>query len=333
MKISTRTFREPYHFHKNLHWRKSMETIDRYRGSLLGLACGDALGTTLEFKSPGTFKPVTDIVGRGPFRLKPGEWTDDTSMALCLAESLIECKAFDPADQMRRYLRWYRKGHLSSTGRCFDVGNTTRDALVRFERTGEPYSGSTDKYSAGNGSIMRLAPVPLFFAGDPEKAIEMSGESSKATHGNALCVDACRYLGALMVGAVSGASKEELLSGMYSPVTGCGDRNPLVPELAAIAMGSFKRRNPPAIKGTGYVVQSLEAALWAFHNSSSFEEGCLKAVNLGDDADTTGAVYGQLAGAYYGEEGIPEGWRKKIVQGGKIVSFAGRLAELAGTAF
>jgi ADP-ribosyl-[dinitrogen reductase] hydrolase len=310
-----------------------METIDRYRGSLLGLACGDALGTTLEFKAPGTFKPVTDIVGGGPFRLKPGEWTDDTSMALCLAESLVECKGFDPDDQMKRYLRWYREGHLSSTGRCFDIGNTTRDALMRFERTGEPYSGSTDKYSAGNGSIMRLAPVPLFFAGDPDKAIEMSGESSRTTHGNIFCVDACRYLGALIVGAVNGTPKEELLSAKYGPVTGYWDRNPLVPEIEAIAMGSFKRRNPPAIKGTGYVVQSLEAALWAFDRSSSFEEGCLMAVNLGDDADTTGAVYGQLAGAYYGGEGIPVGWRKKIVQGGKILSFAEKLAEVAGAAF
>jgi hypothetical protein len=146
-----------------------MEIIDRYRGALLGLACGDALGTTLEFESSGTFKPVTDIVGGGPFGLKPGEWTDDTTMALCLAENLIECNGFDPADQMTRYLRWYREGNLSSNGRCFDIGNTTRDALTRFERTGEPYSGSTDKYSAGNRSIMRLAPVPLFFPRPPKK--------------------------------------------------------------------------------------------------------------------------------------------------------------------
>jgi ADP-ribosyl-[dinitrogen reductase] hydrolase len=309
-----------------------METIDRYRGALFGLACGDALGTTLELKSPGTFKPVTDIVGGGPFRLKPGEWTDDTSMALCLAESLIECKGFDAADQMKRYLRWYREGHLSSTGRCFDIGNTSRDALMRFERTDEPYSGSADKYSAGNGSIMRLAPVPLFFASDPEKAIFMSGESSRTTHGNILCIDACRYFGALIVGAVSGTSKEDLLSERYCPVAGYWDRNPLVPEIGAIAGGSFKRRNPPAIKGSGYAVQSLEAALWAFYRSSSFEEGCLLAVNLGDDADTTGAVYGQVAGAYYGVEGIPEGWRSKIAMRGLIEDYAERLLEMGGTA-
>jgi ADP-ribosyl-[dinitrogen reductase] hydrolase len=307
---------------------KKMEAIDRYRGSLLGLACGDALGTTLEFKPPGTFKPVADIVGGGPFRLKPGEWTDDTSMALCLAESLIECQGFDPADQMRRYLRWYREGHLSSTGRCSDIGNTTRDALMQFEMTGEPYSGATDKWSAGNGSVMRLAPVPLFFASNHEVAIEKCGESSRTTHGNILCIDACRYLGGLIVGAVSGISKEELLSERYCPVPGYWDRNPLVPEIAEIAGGSFKRRNPPALKGTGYVVQSLEAALWAFYHGSSFEEGCLKAVNLGDDADTTGAVYGQLAGAYHGEEGIPEGWRSKIAMRSSIEHYAGKLFEV-----
>ena len=132
--------------------------IARYRGILLGLAAGDALGTTLEFRRPGTFAPIADIVGGGPFNLPAGAWTDDTSMALCLAESLIERRGFDPVDQLERYVRWYRLGHLSSTGNCFDIGNTVRAALNRFERTREPYCGSTDPMAAGNGSIMRLAP-------------------------------------------------------------------------------------------------------------------------------------------------------------------------------
>ena len=136
-----------------------MNLLDRYRGALLGLAAGDALGTTVEFSPPGTFQPLDDIVGGGPFNLKPGEWTDDTSMALCLAESLIECKGFDPVDQLARYVRWKREGHNSSNGRCFDVGGTVLKALARFERTSEAWSGSTDPLSAGNASIMRLAPV------------------------------------------------------------------------------------------------------------------------------------------------------------------------------
>ena len=273
-----------------------MEPIERYRGSLLGLAAGDALGTTLEFKRPGSFDPVEDIVGGGPFGLRPGEWTDDTSMALCLAESLIETFGFDPTDQLERYVRWRRDGHLSSTGRCFDIGVTVGSALSRFERMGEPYCGSTDPYSAGNGSIMRLAPVPLFFALDPRRAVARAADSSRTTHGAPEAVDACRYLAALIVGAVQGAAKEELLSDHYSPAPGLWDEEPLAPRIAEIAAGSFRRREPPEIRGTGYVVESLEAALWAFDRSSSFHDGALLAVNLGDDADTTGAVYGQLAG-------------------------------------
>jgi ADP-ribosylglycohydrolase len=170
-----------------------MQPIDRYRGCLLGLATGDAVGTTLEFEPPGTFTPIQDMVGGGPFGLQPGQWTDDTSMALCLAESLIEQNGFDPTDQLERYLQWYRVGHLSSTGQCFDIGNTVYSALMQFERTGEPYCGSTNPRSAGNGSLMRLAPTPLFFARNPKEAIEMSAESSRTTHGAETAVDACRY--------------------------------------------------------------------------------------------------------------------------------------------
>jgi ADP-ribosyl-[dinitrogen reductase] hydrolase len=288
------------------------ETIDRYRGCLLGLAAGDALGTTLEFRRPGSFRPVTDMVGGGPFGLDPGEWTDDTSMALRLAESLIECRGFDPADPMRRYLRWYREGYMSSNGRCFDIGATVRSALGRFERTRQPYSGSTDPHSAGNGSLMRLAPVPLFYALHPKEAIERAGDSSRTTHGARTAVDACRYFAGLIVGALRGESKERLLFPGYCPVPGYWERRPLCPAIAAIAVGSFARKEPPQIRGTGYVVECLEAALWAFAKGSSFEEGALLAVNLGDDADTTGAVYGQIAGACYGAAGIPERWQARI---------------------
>src|SRR5579871_4967454 len=135
-----------------------MTTLDRYRGCLLGLAAGDALGTTLEFTPPGTFDPITDMVGGGPFDLKPGQWTDDTSMALCMAESLVTQKGFDPGHQLETYWRWYHDGHLSVKGRCFDIGITTAAALRRFDQTRDPYCGSTDPQAAGNGSLMRLAP-------------------------------------------------------------------------------------------------------------------------------------------------------------------------------
>jgi len=303
--------------------------LERFRGCLLGLAAGDALGTTLEFRSPGSFAPLTDMVGGGPFRLAAGQWTDDTSMALCLAQSLVECKGFDPSDQMARYVCWYREGYLSSTGHCFDIGNTVRGALERFERTGEPYCGSADPRSAGNGSIMRLAAVPLFYSQVPREAIAKAGESSRTTHGAAAAVDACRYLAALLVGVVNGVDKQTLLAERYSPIPAYWKQNPLVDEIDAIAAGSFKRKQPPEIQGTGYVVRSLEAALWAFYHANSFREGCLLAVNLGDDADTTGAVYGQLAGAFYGAEGIPVAWRSKLAYRELIASLAERLFVLS----
>jgi ADP-ribosylglycohydrolase len=305
-----------------------MKEIERFRGCLLGLAAGDALGTTLEFSTPGRFLPIKDMVGRGPFSLKAGQWTDDTSMAICLAESLIKCKGFDPYDQMTRYIRWYRDGHLSSTGVCFDIGNTVRRALEKFESTGDPYCGSSDPRSAGNGSLMRLAPVPMFYAKSPLEALKKSGESSKTTHRARSAVDACRFYGGVIVGALQGISKDILLSEHYCPEFGFWETNQLVEEIDHIAVGSYKTKQPPEIKGTGYVVDSLEAALWAFYNSRSFEEGCLLAVNLGQDADTTGAIYGQLAGAYYGEKNIPPSWRSKLALKNMVRELADHLFSL-----
>ncbi|MET3210682.1 UNVERIFIED_CONTAM: ADP-ribosyl-[dinitrogen reductase] hydrolase [Paenibacillus sp. PvR008] len=289
-----------------------MELIkDRFFGCLVGLAAGDALGTTVEFSSPGTFEPVTDIVGGGVFGLKPGQWTDDTSMALCLAESLVRKDEFDPADQMRRYNNWYYVGYMSSTGTCFDIGGATRGALHRFEATGDPYSGSVDPMSAGNGSIMRLAPVAMAYANRPEEALMYAEMSSRTTHGAAESVEACAVLAAILVAALRGADKEAMLSADV-----CRKWRQGKPAYSAaieeIIQGSYRHKEPPEIQGTGYVIRSLEAALWAFHHSTSFENGALLAVNLGDDADTTGAVYGQIAGAYYGQSGIPGHWREKL---------------------
>ncbi|WP_226002704.1 ADP-ribosylglycohydrolase family protein [Paenibacillus sp. BJ-4] len=284
---------------------------DRFFGCLVGLAAGDALGTTVEFSSPGTFEPVTDIVGGGVFGLKPGQWTDDTSMALCLAESLVRKDEFDPADQMRRYTNWYYMGYMSSTGTCFDIGGATRGALHRFEATGDPYSGSVDPMSAGNGSIMRLAPVAMAYANRPEEALMYAEMSSRTTHAAAESVEACAVLASILVEALRGADKEAMLS---ADVCRKWRRDKLAYSAAIeeIIQGSYRHKEPPEIQGTGYVIRSLEAALWAFYHSTSFENGALLAVNLGDDADTTGAVYGQIAGAYYGQSGIPGHWREKL---------------------
>ena len=307
----------------------TIDAVDRFRGCLLGLAVGDALGTTLEFSAPGTFSPVTDMVGGGPFGLKPGEWTDDTSMALCLAESLLDRRGFDPLDQLERYARWCDHGYMSCTGRCLDIGNTVAAALRRFGESREPYPGDADPMTAGNGSIMRLAPIAMFYARLPRKAIEYAAASSRTTHRAREAVDGCRYLASVIVGLLNGRSKETVLAGDYEAVSGLWDKEPLARKVAKIRQGSFRERQPPQIRGSGYVIASLEAALWAFSKSGSFMEGAVLAVNLGDDADTTGAVYGQIAGAAYGVSGIPARWLEKLVWRERIQSMADALYKAA----
>ena len=303
---------------------------ERFQGCLLGLAAGDALGTALEFEQPGTFQPIADMIGGGPFGLSPGQWTDDTSMALCLAASLTECGGFDAADQMRRYASWADEGYLSSTGECFDIGNTVSRALSHFRRTVEPFAGSTDPRTAGNGSLMRLAPVAMFYAQDAREAMRHAAESSRTTHGAREAVDACRYFAGLLVAALVGTDKDTLLQPGFSSVEGIWNSEPLAEKVAMVAEGSFKGREPPDIRGTGYVVESLEAALWAFHRTETFREGALAAVNLGDDADTTGAIYGQIAGAHYGAAAIPRSWRERLTMGVEIATAADQLRRHAG---
>jgi ADP-ribosyl-[dinitrogen reductase] hydrolase len=301
-----------------------MRQQDRFRGCLLGLACGDAVGTAVEFAARGTFSPLTDMIGGGVFRLKPGEWTDDTSMALCLASSLTELGRFDPADQMQRYWKWVEDGYWSSNGRCFDIGNTVYDSLERFRRTGEPYSGSTDPWSAGNGCIMRLAPAPMFFHFDRGRAIEMSGESSRTTHGAAECVECCRLLGGILVRLLDGASKDEALFEHGVEGLTCE-------KVQAIARGDYRSKSEDEIAGSGYVVRSLEAALWCFMQAHDFRGAVLRAANLGDDADTTAAVCGQLAGAFYGDAGIPQNWLECLARCGEIRDLADKLWQHGGS--
>lgn len=278
---------------------------DRARGALLGLAVGDAIGTTVEFKPRGSFKPMTDMVGGGPFDLKAGEFTDDTSMALCLGASLIE-KGFDLHDQMTRYTRWANDGYMSSNGRCFDIGIATRGSLQRFQRSGNPKSGSTDPQSAGNGCIMRLAPVPIRYVDQPIHAVDYCEEQARTTHQAPECLAASRLFGEILVRALLGMSKEEILAAPR--LTG-----KLPTKLDAIGHGRYRRKGRDAIRGTGYIVDSLEATLWCFSQSENFRDCVLMAANLGDDADTTAAQAGQIAGAYYGEAGIPAEWLGKLV--------------------
>ena len=293
----------------------NLDRMNRARGAMLGLACGDAIGTSAEFLPRGSFTPLTDMVGGGPFDLKPGEFTDDTSMSLCLASSLIE-NGFDLNDQMTRYVRWRDEGYLSSTGRCFDIGNTTDEALEVFKRTGNPISGSTEPDSAGNGSIMRLAPIPIHFLDTPDLALQLCAEQSRTTHQSPECVMACRLLGEVLIRSLQGKSKVDVLAPSQQVLE-------LSSGLRSIACGEYQTKTIDQIRGSGYVVESLEAALWSFWKTDNFKDGVLLAANLGDDADTTASIFGQIAGAYYGQGGIPVEWIQKLTMGDEI----GELAE------
>ena len=291
---------------------------DRQRGCLLGLAIGDALGAAVEFQPAGTFDPVTGYRAGGPHKLNPGEWTDDTSMALALADSIADV-GWDLNDQAHRYVSWWREGEYSVNGRCFDIGNTTAAALQRFKKRNDATtSGDSSPRASGNGSIMRLAPVPIHFVDcfpdQIEQLAKFAAESSITTHASPQCVSACRYMALVLAGLMHGLDREEVLAADWAPLRELKEIELFHPEIETVAAGSFRQLNPPEIKGSGYVVKSLEAALWAFHNAVDFREAVLKAVNLGDDADTTGAVCGQLAGAFWGETGIPQDLRDGLAR-------------------
>jgi ADP-ribosylglycohydrolase len=298
-------------------------TRDRARGALLGLATGDAVGTTVEFRKPGTFPLVTDMVGGGPFKLAPGQWTDDTSMALCLAESLVIHGDHDPVDQLRRYVRWWKEGFFSPTGTCFDIGTTTRSQLERFMRTGDPHDPHVDEESAANGSLMRLAPVSIRWFDEPSVVVERAAASSRTTHAARRPVDACRVLAAMTAALLRGESRERVFAPDF------WTHGDLHADVEAVARGCWRGKEPPAIRGTGYCIDALEAAIWAVAGAKDFRDAILRATNLGDDADTTAAIAGQVAGAAWGGEGIPAEWLAKLAMRERIESLADALHRAA----
>lgn len=275
---------------------------DRKRGCMYGLAIGDALGAAVEFRMPGEFAPVTGYRGLGPHGLLAGQWTDDTSMALALAHSISNY--WSKEDQLQKYVEWFEQGKYSVNGRCFDIGNTTRYALYAFTDSGRTVADD-DPANSGNGSIMRLAPVAIKYL----RSLDLGNyliESSETTHASRQCKAACLALGEILAHLMMGHEKDKTLenmAGLFSTFCFTWDieHEPLIQN---VLDGSYK--SGEGIDGSGWVVKSLEAALWAFYTSNSFEETVLKAVNLGNDSDTTGAVAGQLAGAYWGYSGIPQ---------------------------
>lgn len=289
---------------------------DRAIGALAGLAVGDAVGTPLEFQPRDSTAPLTDMIGGGPFRLEPGEWTDDTSMALCLADSLLASDpGFDPADLMRRFVAWWEEGENSVNQRgCFDIGLTVKAALQRWLRERDPDAGSPDPRAAGNGSLMRLSPVAIRYWNDRTRLQDIAIRQSRTTHAAAEALDACALYAEILADAIAGLPRSQLLRPRETCYSGA---------VQAIAAGGWRGKRRDEIQSSGYVVHSLEAALWCVGSTVDFRSAVLKAANLGDDADTTAAIAGQLAGTLYGASGIPRHWMQRL---------AGREAILARAA-
>jgi ADP-ribosyl-[dinitrogen reductase] hydrolase len=321
---------------------------DKFRGVILGSAIGDAIGTTLEFKPRKSIKhPLTDMVGGGPFSLRPGQFTDDTSMALCLAESLLFKGRHDPHAEMDRYVAWLRKGHMSPTARCFDIGITTRESLERYKSlrshckdreaflANPEFAYTNPCERAGNGSLMRLAPVPLFFYNaSADDCAKVAALTSLTTHSNVECAAACAYYALLVREALAEsvittdnntlqAQKEALFNRVAAlPVID----TLAAPKIVSIAKDQqFKSKTEDQISSSGYVVHSLEAALWCFYTTSTYDEGVLQAANLGDDADTVACIHGILAGAFYGASRMRDSWVQRIAMRGLLESISAGL--------
>lgn len=296
--------------------RLKTHSWDRAVGTLVGLAVGDALGATLENSKRDAAPPVSDIVGGGPFDLRPGEWTDDTAMALCLADSILHNEGLDQDDLLRRFRRWLRYGDNSCTGSCVGVGNTTFEAIRRFEKTENPISDLTDPEFAGNGSLMRLAPVAMYWHREREDALKAARDQSVTTHGTPAAVEACAYFADVLLDAIEAQPKAQVLRPREWPA----DK-----DVDAIARGSWIGKQRSDIQSSGYVIHTLEAALWSVSQTENFRDAVVLAANLGGDADTVAAVTGQLAGAVWGVSDIPKAWIHRLAWQQRIRQLAAAL--------
>lgn len=307
-----------------------MKLEDRFTGSLVGLAVGDALGASVEFLERGSYEEIREYRSGGKLNVSLGEYTDDTAMSLCLVQSLIE-DGFDEASQLEYYAKWYKNAYMSADNRVVGVGKTVQRSIMRHmghKDTVSKYKNT--KKDAGNGSLMRITPIALFNHKNIKKALSQSALSSYTTHGLDVCADACMMYAGLIVGVLQGLGKSEVLSDKFADyLFSLAQEYDISKDVKSILKGSYKEKSRDEIYSTGYVIYSLESALWCFYNSSTFEEGLIKAVNLGNDTDTIGAIYGQLAGAYYGYEAIPKHLREHLMRHDFIKNLALKLHEVS----
>jgi ADP-ribosyl-[dinitrogen reductase] hydrolase len=288
---------------------------------LMGLAVGDALAAHTQFRKTGSFAAVGDLLGGGPFDLPRGAWTDDTAMALLLAESLLERNGFDAQDQVQRYARWQREGYGSATGQCVGIAANVARALATAQYKRQPFAGSHDPEQLDKDALSRVAPVVMFFFANAATAVSQAAEAARITAQAPLVLDCVRLLAAMLHQALAGRDKPAILRPPQANWLTANTRL----EVQALYEGSYTRRSPPEITGGGHIVQALEAALWAFHHADSFREGALLAANLGRDSDVVTAVFGALAGAHHGVSAIPGIWRNSLIKQEVVIDTADRL--------
>lgn len=304
---------------------EEIDNLDRCQGVLLGLAVGDALGAPLEFKQADDILrtyggPVRNMLGGGALGWGLGEWTDDTAMALCIGESILSQGCFDPADTAERFLRWFQSGPR-------DVGNTITVAMhalaqgERWDRAGRWAHERLSGRSAGNGAMMRCAPLALLDYRLPEQLIEESVQSALITHWDNRARYGAAGLNLAIAALLQGETPEQALRQAADGVRSA------CPEVAALfeSAGAGEREE---LCPTGFSNDTLRLALWCFVHTTSFEEAVVTAVNLGGDADTGGAVCGALAGARYGLSAIPQRWLAPLYERERLMRLATQLAKL-----
>ena len=296
---------------------------DRIRGALWGAVVGDALGVPVEFQSRQSLRtnPVTEMRGFGTHRQPAGTWSDDSSLILCTVDSFVSCRSFDPVDLGQRFVRWESFGYWTPHGDVFDVGMATSRAISQLARAIPPeQAGGSDEYSNGNGSLMRILPMALWFRNSPDEELAVYAQrASSLTHRHARSQMACALYCLLVKRLLAGSESRKMLSrwlGNHS----AGFMSRRHSSRKEITFSQFletaKLGGAPEmeIDSSGYVMHTLTASIWCLLTSGSFEETVLKAVNLGGDTDTTGCVVGGLAGAHYGLQSIPETWKAVLAR-------------------
>lgn len=286
------------------------------KGMLLGLATGDALGVPVEFESRYILKndPVMNMRSYGSWNQPAGTWSDDTSLTIAAMDSIIRCKEIDYRDIMGNFWKWYDRGAFTATGERFDVGNTTRSSIVRFSRKllSPVKCGATEKNSNGNGSLMRILPATLYLFGKRGKIgadeLKVIHEFSALTHGHIISKMACGIYSLIAAQILNGKNISEAFALGTIEAKKFYGADSAFENFSRLCDENFTDIPEEKISASGYVVDTLEAAFWCLLNSNSYRLLALKAVNLGEDTDTVGAVAGGLAGIYYGAESIPAEW-------------------------